>query len=334
LNKSFFTDVLKGAKKKKRIPLHVCAVLDCLLSDNLTVLELRLPYKYIKSFASLMTVIARRSPKLKELVIKYFNISSLSEEPLIDWKPTKKMKGPSNSCISLLHDLTNLSLIYKESGSIFPPLRFADDPSSQSILSTVGERCPSLEKLLVSGFRYRKQDLIGLILGEVVNVLFPLENKGWSKDSVLGSLRIPLEFMRPLCFTLQELRVFCNCHDLTECTHRSYSPAAYAFILRHLVNLHSVMFLRFRCFPTSIFLKLLAVLKKERVEFQQAKFEEACLAATATYVGLERNLTGPLSYVSGKSTFNLLFNSLFKYISNQSFLQALPFHLGSCMVSR
>jgi len=249
-----------------------------------------------------MTVIARGSPKLKDLVIKFFIISSLLEEPLIDWPPTKKMKEPSNSCNSLLHDLTNLSLRYEESGPILPLLRYVDQPAHHSILSTVGERCPALENLLVRGFRCRKQDLLGLILGEVADVLFPLDNEGWSEDTVLESLWVPQEFMRPLCFTLQEFEVFCICMDSTKCPHRLFPLSAYAFVLRHLRNLNSVQFLGYRCFPTILSPKLLEVLKKEKIESQQAEFEEACLAAAATYVGLERNLSGPLSYLSGKST--------------------------------
>jgi len=252
-----------------------------------------------------MTVIARRSPKLKDLVIKFFNISSLSEEPLNDWPPTKKMKKTSDNRISLLHDLTNLSLRYEESGPIGPPLRFADDPTRQSILSTVGER-PSLEKLWVSGFRYLKQDLLGLILGDVADVLFPLDDEGWSEDSVLGSLWIPQEFMKPLCFTLKKLTIVCLCNDLTDCTHRSFSQAVYAFVFRHLRKLFCNQYFGSRCFPDIISPQLFEFLKKEKNEFQQAKFEEACLAAVSTHVGLDRNVIGPLSYVSGKRTFTCL----------------------------
>jgi len=209
------------------------------------------------------------------------------------------MKEPSNSSISLLHDLTSLSLICKLTRRAFIE-GSTDEPSPESILSIVGERCPALEKLFVKGFRCRKQDILGLILGDVANVLFSLDNEGWSEDTILGSLLIPQEFMRPLCFTLQQLELFCSCTaDPKKCTHIPFSISTYAFVLRHLRNLHYIKYLRFGSFLTRPYPRLLEVLKNERVECQQAEFEEACLGLAATYVGLQRNLTGPLSYFSG-----------------------------------
>jgi len=55
----------------EHIPLDVCAVLDCLLDGDFTALELNLSSQTIKAFSSLLAIIAHRSPKLKDLVIRF-----------------------------------------------------------------------------------------------------------------------------------------------------------------------------------------------------------------------------------------------------------------------
>jgi len=141
LNDSLFTDVLENGTHE-RIPLDVCAVLDCLLDDDFTALELNLPSQIIKVFSSLLAIIAHRSPNLKDLVIKFNKVDLQQSRPprqtaFTDGPPTKKKKlqSYSNSSNSNLPVLSSLVLLYTEPGSTDGPLLYADEPANQSILS-------------------------------------------------------------------------------------------------------------------------------------------------------------------------------------------------------
>ena len=339
LNDSLFTDVLENGTHE-RIPLDVCAVLDCLLDDDFTALELNLPSQTIKVFSSLLAIIAHRSPKLKELVIKFNKVGLRLEAAFTDGPPTKKMKlePDSNSSHSLLPSLSSISLLYTEPGSSGVPLLYADETGNQSILSIVGKSCPALSKLLVSNFRFRKQDALGLILGDFADVLFSPDNQKWIENSVLQSLWVPKEFQSPLCSSLAKLELYCLCPDASwkDCIcYNSFSKTAYAFTLRHLRNLKSVSFHK----STREFQKdcigpyILETLKKDKVESQQNELEEICLEAASR---LEMKLTGSrLSYASGKLSCNLVlpFSSFYPHRSNQGLFQ-VHLHLHPFLKSR
>jgi len=341
LNESFFVvDILKNGTHE-RIPLDVCANLDCLLDDDFTALELNLPCQTIKSFSSLLTIIAHRSPNLKDLVIKFNKVGLPLETAFTDGSSsTKKIKLEpySNSNNSLLPSLSSLSLFYTEPGSSHVPLLYADESTNQSILSIVGKRCPALSKLLVSNFRFRKQDALGLILGDFADVLFSSDNQKWIENSVLQSLWVPKEFQSPLCSSLGKLELYCLCAnaDWRDCIcYNSFSKTAYAFTLRHLRNLKSVSFHK----STREFQKdcigpyILETLKKDKVESQQNELEEICLEAASR---LEMKLTGSrLSYASGKLSCNLVlpFSSFYPHRSNQGFFQ-VHLHLHPFLKSR
>jgi len=80
-------------------------------------------------------------------------------------------------------------------------------------------------------------DVVALILNaEMADILFPKDENRLSKNSVFSGLRIPIEFLNPLCSTLQELILDrwrwrdCDC----------VSPVTtFAFALRHLPKLEN-----------------------------------------------------------------------------------------------
>ena len=304
MNDSYFT-LVSESESNQLAPLDVGSILDCILDDNFYELEIHVPFQTINSFSLLLSIIAHRSPKLEDLKIVFYDIKELKTSlPEPTTKKRKLEPFDSNSSLRLQH-LTSLSLVYTadSGGSIGAPLLHLDYSGRESILSFVGQLCPSLAKLLVRGFCFRKQDMFGLILGDMADVLFPLHNKGWGEDAVLENLWIPKEVLNPLCSSLQKLEFFC-CNFPSCICYDSFPQSAYACAFRHLRNLKSVTFNEYisedeESPRLSMNPELLQLLKKERVECQQQEFEAYCQTAAA-YTGSEMNSTVPLTYVSGE----------------------------------
>ena len=83
------------------------------------------------------------------------------------------------------------------------------------------------------GFPISKRDILALLIsGDVADVLFPYNNDGrWSRDSVLESLRLPFQYLNPLCFTLEELSLKYN---------TIWKDSTLAFALCHLPKLRKL----------------------------------------------------------------------------------------------
>ena len=103
---------------------------------------------------------------------------------------------------------------------------------NESIFITVAKCCPALTYLLISGFHLLKLDLFALLLGEWNDILFPIECDRFRDDSVLKSLKIPSQFLSPLCFTLKEL-------FLVQPEEPTPLVVTYAFAMRYLSKLES-----------------------------------------------------------------------------------------------
>jgi len=129
-------------------------------------------------------------------------------------------------------------------------------------------------------------DVVALILNaEMADILFPKDENRFSKNSVFSGLRIPIEFLNPLCSTLQELILDrwrwrdCDC----------VSPVTtFAFALRHLPKLENAELE----VPTIKVVKLLY-----QVGFvDQKSFEKAWRKAAST-IGLDASSP---TFCSGK----------------------------------
>jgi len=152
--------------KNGSTPLDVCAILDWVLDEDFTDLEIDIPYQTIKSLSSLMSVIAHRSPKLKSLQITFYTISGIS--PPLEPPPRKvDPLEPNSISTSLLKYLTSLSLHHRDTGVDGFPVCSAEEPY-EPILGIVAKSCPVLINLSVRGLRpinsHRSTTLYGATL--------------------------------------------------------------------------------------------------------------------------------------------------------------------------
>jgi len=188
--------------------MHQFAALDCILNEHFEELKIRAPGPVSNSFPILMSIIAQRCPNLKRLEILFHG----DFRKLID-----DVYGSDSSATFHQHQnldcLTHLTL---RSCDVDITVAQCDSVvgKSSTILSLIGEFCPALTKLDVSlGFCLKKEHLAGLILqrGRLMSdILFPTTTNDagrWSRDSVLEGLQVPVEFLNPLCRTLQEFAV-------------------------------------------------------------------------------------------------------------------------------
>ncbi len=56
--------------------LGVCAILDCILYEDLLEFKVAIPHPIIYFFSEMMTIISNRSPQLKKLEISYITIET------------------------------------------------------------------------------------------------------------------------------------------------------------------------------------------------------------------------------------------------------------------
>lgn len=246
-------------------------VLDCLLYDGRDYSdpeELEIPLLTLESFSQLLSVFSHRCPGVDQLDLTFLPITT---------KKWATSAAPTCTSFSKLGELT---------------LRFEDKHYSGSgwehakslVFSIIGKVCPMLRELYVFGFAVRKMDVLRLIVvGDLVDIVFRQDSSedddiDWSQDSFLPGLRVPSEFLNPLCFTLKS-------SDLEE---PLISDSVKAFVLRHLPNLFRPEYLHPEpCCEAPRFIKLVYQAKK-LLETLRLDFGEACRAA-AQRIGLNVN---------------------------------------------
>lgn len=133
---------------------------------------------------------------------------------------TANCKGlnPLITSLSSLQHLTHLNL-YKM------------NQSHKSALKLLGNACPLLTHLKISGYCISDKDIFSLILGEFADQLFSENedpNKVWSEDSSLEFLQAPSEILTPFCFTLRHLDLAIHPND------NEANRSVASFVLRHL----------------------------------------------------------------------------------------------------
>lgn len=166
------------------------------------------------------------------------------------------------------------------------------DSSPKSYFSIIGKCCPALQTLSVNGYCMKKKDVLGLLVGDLADILFPSEDQGWSEDSVLIGLRVPPEFLSKLCFTLRnwDLKFYGKSGPAP---HSSYSDYPVAFALRHLPRLHFIGINDVEDGDVSgrstMPITLLQREDKMKIQPYQADFEKHCNEATLGVVDFQRN---------------------------------------------
>jgi len=211
-----------------------------------------------------------------------------------------------------LCSLKSLSLNYGTDFAASRQFPLADhfimDDTPKSYFSIIGKYCPALTTLSVNGYCMRKKDVLGLISGDLADILFPSEDQGWSEDSVLIGLRVPSEFLNRLCFTLEkwDLRYYSTSRHAPP---SSYSDSPFAFALRHLPRLRSLdirhvdergVFVKDRTIRS---ITLLQREDKMRIQPYQADFEKDCHEASLSHNDFPRNLITSPSLCYGNFFF-------------------------------
>lgn len=205
----------------------------------------------------LISTIAKRSPLLEKLILNFrmsFDASWESDTNLL-----KSLICP----LSSLQHLTHLSLVGLEQ---FPLL---------ALFSLLGKSCPLLTHLSVSGWQITQRDFLAIIVGELIDDLFPFrptqETELWSEpDLALARLVVPSECLPPMCFTLQELK-FTWEYKTFRGKEVGISGSTAAFALRHLSSLKKMG----NIVPTCLGIK-----KLYDADNTLMKFRKVCLEAT------------------------------------------------------
>ncbi len=256
--------MVRDHKQLRNIP-DVWVFLDCVLSATFHELETHISFPDSEPNPRLFLTIANRCPLLSKLTVNLSN-----------WKNQEAMpdtvKPVMTSLIALQH-LTQLSLTGMRE-------------RNRCVLRFIGQSCPSLSHLSVSGFGLEKKDVLGLVIGELIDDIFPnpLNEPSWCQDAALNRLIVPAKFRAPICHSLQDLKLSDGGDTsemrqlkwgLSDCYY-GFSASVTAFLLRHfplLINLGDRL-------PTSLAIKILQdapIDTKDAVI--QSDFEKACCKA-------------------------------------------------------
>ncbi len=185
--------------------------LECVLDDTIQQLDTHAAFPDAEPNLLLIPTIVKRSNQLRKLKIDF---SSIKKNIMVD------KISPIITSLCSLQQLTNLNLYEMEK-------------SHRSVLKSIGDACPLLTHLSISGFPILQSDIFSLILGQFGDVLFP-ENGDpkivWSDDSSIQFLQAPSEIIAPFCFSLRRLQLENFDRNISTKSRRSVTT----FALRHL----------------------------------------------------------------------------------------------------
>ena len=248
-------------------------------------LEINIPYEGFESYSTVFSIIAHRCPELKLLSITFYSLTDVKGSSF-NYIRSRLEDSDLSQVDHRLNCLEMLDLHHSPDRMHFDCFkRTVRSPFEKelptSILSIVGEYCPILASLTVKGFYIRDRDMLALITGASVCILFPVNDDRWTRLSSIESLLlVPTELMTPLCFTLQSLR-FTDQRMLCFC-QPNISDSTAAFALKHLPELRRLQSL----LPFSTTIGAIQRLYSNRgddggrkTEIQKS-FEEYCLHLT------------------------------------------------------
>ncbi len=184
--------------------------LDCVLDSTFKELETHATFPGSEPNSKLIPTIVKHSSLLQKLKIDF---------TLIKKGLGARIVTPLITSLSPLHHLTSLEL-------------YQLDKAHRSVLKFIGNSCPLLSHLSISGFHVSPKDILSIILGEFSEPLFTERGakKVWAKLDSLEILQAPPEVMTPICFTLRHLKF--GESDWDKKSDSCWS--AVAFALRHL----------------------------------------------------------------------------------------------------
>ncbi len=227
--------------------------------------------------AKLIPTIAKRSPLLKKLELD-FSVMKKETKPHL-------LRSFIFSLGSLQH-LTDLSL----------SLQKLDAKMRPTLLSLVGNSCPSLSKLQIYGDRvFKKKEICAIFLGDLAFDTI-LEEPSWREDYDFSRVKVPEKMLTPICSTLKEFRLNDNA-DVSDSSHWELYGYSTIFILRHLPLLEKLSL------PIAV-ADAIKVLQEQ--SSSQVKFEKLCEKSIQRRVGSssQPNLKSPFSGIVMHSKTN------------------------------
>ena len=314
---------IKTAKKRSLDHVDIWAFFDSVLDESFEELETHVVFRGAEANALLIPTIAKRSPYLKKIKLNFkFDPSQSNNDIMRTVTNPKKLRllfqlaltqsrpslVPLLQSLDSLHHLTSLTLYH-----------LAGHAAENSALTLIGKSCPSLTHLRLAKCNpTSKHDIIAIVLGELATHLIGPQERyqeqpywhfkqvDWAEDAALGHLRVPPEFLTPLCFTLRHLEII---EYLNHHYYPAIDPAIAAFVLRHMPRLEKLE----SCSGTE---KAIRILHKETEEAKESSgsvqldFEQACREAIQIHGLALRNpresAERPTSTFTGKLVFTII----------------------------
>lgn len=206
-----------------------------------------------------MTVVSQNSSLLKKMSIDFYRneIAPYELYPIVP-------------CLSSLQYLTTLSL---------QNLHKCHKP----ILKLIGKSCPVLSHLDITGFEFKKKDILAIFLGDLINILFTnlyVESK-WGVDASLERLVVPTELLTPICSTLQSVQLGRGGDERHTKNTSSYLDSTFAFILRHVPLLQEMEILNG---SVAMAIKILHDTSLIGLLESQIEFEKVCQEGASEFI--------------------------------------------------
>lgn len=265
--------------------------MDCLLDDSFLDLEIQVPSSNIlEMFSKLLSIIAQRSPELRELTITFHgNKMMASTDQLLALKPDDQDSR------RFLHSLLQLTLFCKQDNT-GNSIACNEPANLDDLFVIVAEMCPALTDLTTRGFCIKKRSMLSLITGAFSNALFSNGDQQWTEGAVLQGLQVPTLFLSPLCPHLKKLLVIRCRRSFCNCEHIALSDATVVFALRHLSAVE-VLSLPAACIISAVKILYSQKLSTEKTETQKL-FEEHCKGINKNFsVSSLRLPSGDISFI-------------------------------------
>jgi len=249
-------------EQKESISIDVWAFMECVLDNSFQKLKTHIAFPGTEPDSKLILAISKHSPLLKSLKLDFKWMKC-------DGKYNMDKLKPVILSLDSLEHLDHLEL-HSLNSSI-----------GSSVLGLLGKACPSLSRLVVSGYRFKKRDVIAIVLGRLVEEVMPIsqhQEPEWLQDDSLKLLVVPPAHRTPLCSTLTELSFMWENPDDADYEEELFSPAIAAFALHHFPLLKKMN----APVPTSMAIKILNGVAQFKF---QTEFEKKCEEAAQRLIG-------------------------------------------------
>jgi len=151
--------------------------------------ELSTPVSFPRTEPNPLTIntIAKRAPELSNLKLNFYLATRKFSNPEALRNFGQSLAAPKN--------LTSLTLCQLSK-------------KHRAILQYLGNSCPKLKYLSLTGFRFNRNDVLSLILGEVLQLLPDTQKEFLCEDDEeIHGLQIPPRFLTSFCATLEHLQL-------------------------------------------------------------------------------------------------------------------------------